>query len=302
MKFDEINQNEKGEKLDEIIPAAAVLPALAGGAARAAAPVLRKGGQELMKRGAPVVKDLIKKGRNLFKRDPDGPSSGGRNKPRLGPKQTPPNVTTTAPKQPGQPPALATPKPPASATAPKPNTQPPPRIQQPKPGTSIPKPQQAPKPQARTNPKQLPKPKQAPGGVKSRTGTGVLPKKPGGVGGIGTGIGLGALGLAGLAALGGRGGAGGNPYGKEPDEFNTDNLPQGATGTQMATPAKGIVPGPGPKQAQAAADQPGADPTDPKAQAQQRKMQKMQKDVAQKQIKAKKAELDMLKKQLQSMK
>ena len=55
-------------------------------------------------------------------------------------------------------------------------------------------------------------------------------------------------------------------------------------------------------QAQAAADQPGAEPTDPKAQAQQRKMDKMAKDVAQKQIKAKKAELDMLKKQLQSMK
>jgi hypothetical protein len=70
----------------------------------------------------------------------------------------------------------------------------------------------------------------------------------------------------------------------------------------MATTAPVQTQGPGPRKAQAAADQPGADPTDPKAQAQARKMQKMQKDVANKQIKAKKAELDMLKKQLQGMK
>ena len=370
MRFDEFNKNDKGERLDLIINEnpLALLPALARGAASAAAPVIRKGGQELIKRGKPVIQNLIKKGKDAFKRDPkDAPQFKGKSQgpagdkshlrtrntgpnarpnapqasapsqpappssiaspkppasataPRPGtqppalatpkpgtapkirtqppkPRVSNPQVTnpgaTAAPKQPTTPaPSTAAPKPPASTTAPRPGTQPPPRVAQPKPGSTVPKPQQAPKPQARTNPKQAPKPKQAPG-VKSRTGTGTLPKKSGGIGkGIGLGgLGVGALGLAGLAALAGRGGAGGNPYGKEPDEFNTDNLPQGATGTQMATPAKGIVPGPGPKQAQAAADQPGADPTDPKAQAQQRKMQKMQKDVAQKQIKAKKAE------------
>ena len=135
----------------------------------------------------------------------------------------------------------------------------------------------------------VPKPKQAPGG-------GSRLRKLGGIG-----LGLAAAGALG-SMIGGRGGAGGNPYGKDPQQFNTDNLPQGDTGTPVDTPATGVVPGPGPTQAQAAADQPGAEPTDPKAQAQQRKMDKMAKDVAQKQIKAKKAELDMLKKQLQSMK
>ena len=50
MRFDEFNKNDKGERLDLIINEnpLALLPALARGAAKAAAPVIRKGGQELI--------------------------------------------------------------------------------------------------------------------------------------------------------------------------------------------------------------------------------------------------------------
>ena len=68
MRFDEFNKNDKGERLDLIInenPLAVVAPAigaLARGAAKTAAPIVKKGAKELVKRGTPVVKDLIKKG------------------------------------------------------------------------------------------------------------------------------------------------------------------------------------------------------------------------------------------------
>ena len=94
MRFDEFNKNEKGEKLDEILPAIAAaggtaIGALARGAARAAAPVVKKGAKELIKRGSPVVKDLIKKGKDAFSRDGKATSKGRtqseqvRHKPQL---------------------------------------------------------------------------------------------------------------------------------------------------------------------------------------------------------------------------
>lgn len=126
MRFDEFNKNDKGEKLDEILPAVAAggaaIGALARGAAKAAAPIVRKGAQELIKRGKPVVQDLIKKGKDAFKRDPKG-------------KNLPPNVGT-APKQPGSPKQspLGSPTSPKGTVAPK--TQQPPTLQTPKQGTA----------------------------------------------------------------------------------------------------------------------------------------------------------------------
>ena len=64
MRFDEFNKNDKGEKLDEILPVA--IGALARGAAKAAAPVVKKGAQELIKRGKPVIQNLIKKGKDVL--------------------------------------------------------------------------------------------------------------------------------------------------------------------------------------------------------------------------------------------
>ena len=112
MRFDEFNKNDKGERLDLIINEnpLALLPALARGAASAAAPVIRKGGQELIKRGKPVIQNLIKKGKDSFKRDPKdapqfkGKSQGpaGDNQPdaakyrRHGPANPPPPVAPPA--------------------------------------------------------------------------------------------------------------------------------------------------------------------------------------------------------------
>ena len=90
MRFDEFNKNDKGERLDELGP----LAPLAVGAARVAAPLVKKGAQELGKRAAPLVKKgigQVKKGaQELGKKAKDW----WKGKPKVSNK--PPNVTTTA--------------------------------------------------------------------------------------------------------------------------------------------------------------------------------------------------------------
>ena len=49
---------------------------------------MKKGAKELIKRGSPVVKDLIKKGKDAFSRDGKA-TSKGRNQPRTGKTQNP---------------------------------------------------------------------------------------------------------------------------------------------------------------------------------------------------------------------
>ena len=55
MRFDEFNKNDKGEKLDELGP----LAPLAVGAARLAAPLVKKGAQELGKKAATQSKKVL---------------------------------------------------------------------------------------------------------------------------------------------------------------------------------------------------------------------------------------------------
>ena len=51
MRFDEFNKNDKGEKLDELGPLAAPIAGALGTGARLAAPIIKKGAQELGKKG-----------------------------------------------------------------------------------------------------------------------------------------------------------------------------------------------------------------------------------------------------------
>ena len=61
---------------------------------------MKKGAKELIKRGSPVVKDLIKKGKDAFSRDGKA-TSKGRNQPRTGKTQNP-AVTAPQTSAPGQ--------------------------------------------------------------------------------------------------------------------------------------------------------------------------------------------------------